>query len=133
MKNPFLTHPNLKEVHQTSDGTFFYTPNAAANHARGLEDKTVTTFTPDNFKPKAGKTVALEADKAEKEAAEKASSNNAGTEGSGENPPKIYTKEELEPKKRFELDAIAVALGFDSTELPNKNAVIAAIVEFQSK
>jgi hypothetical protein len=37
----FEQNPDLKEVFQTTDGEFFYTENAAKNHARSLEDKTV--------------------------------------------------------------------------------------------
>jgi nucleoside 2-deoxyribosyltransferase len=38
----FEQNPELQEVFQTSDGTSFYTENAAKNHARNLEDKKVS-------------------------------------------------------------------------------------------
>jgi hypothetical protein len=41
----FEQNPDLKEVFQTVDGELFYTDNAAKNHARTLEDKTVEHFT----------------------------------------------------------------------------------------
>lgn len=40
-ENTFKQHPNLKSYHETSDGTKFFTPSDAANHARTLTDKKV--------------------------------------------------------------------------------------------
>ena len=148
--NPFKTHPNLKEAHQTSDGQFFFTANAAANHARTLDNKAVkhvtresitkdnasteptppsgTTEAPEN--PVAGTTDAPEntEDKTPASEPEEGQTSNEGNAAKTS-----YTRDQLNPMKRFELDAIAVSLGFDPVELPNKNAVIDAILEFQSK
>ena len=41
-KDIFKNNPNLKEVFITSDETAFYERNPAENHAKTLEDKTVT-------------------------------------------------------------------------------------------
>lgn len=41
MKKVFENNPNLKEVWITSDGTPFYTENAAKNHGKTLKDSSV--------------------------------------------------------------------------------------------
>lgn len=41
MKETFKQYPDLKSYHETSDGSKFFTPTDAANHARSLTDKTV--------------------------------------------------------------------------------------------
>lgn len=38
----FEKNPHLKEYFKTSDGKSFYSENGATNHAKTLEDKTVT-------------------------------------------------------------------------------------------
>jgi hypothetical protein len=43
--DPFKMYPNLDVYYQTSDGTAFFTQNAAENHAKTLENKTVTKIT----------------------------------------------------------------------------------------
>lgn len=43
MDQIFKSNPNLKEYFRTSDGIAFFTDNAARNHARSLENKTITT------------------------------------------------------------------------------------------
>ena len=40
-KEIFKNNPNLQEAFVTSDGNPFYSKNAAENHAKTLEDKTV--------------------------------------------------------------------------------------------
>lgn len=148
--NPFKTHPNLKEAHQTSDGQFFFTANAAANHARTLENKAVKHVTRERFTEDNGSTQptppsgtggapknpvpGTTEDPENTESKTPASEPDGGqTSNVGNEAKTSYTREQLNPMKRFELDAIAVNVGFDPTELPNKNAVIDAILEFQSK
>lgn len=148
--NPFKTHPNLKEAHQTSDGQFFFTANAAANHARTLENKAVKHVTRENFTEDNGSTeptppsgtvdapenpVSETTDDPEKTEDNTPASEPEGgqTSNAGNEAKALYTREQLNPMKRIELDAIAVSLGFHPVELPNKNAVIDAILEFQSK
>lgn len=43
MNKVFKQHPNLKEYHETSDGTKFFNPHDAKNHAKSLKDNTVKT------------------------------------------------------------------------------------------
>jgi hypothetical protein len=43
MDQIFKSNPNLKEYFRTADGIAFFTDNAARNHARSLENKTITT------------------------------------------------------------------------------------------
>lgn len=40
-KDIFKTNPNLKEAYKTSDENYFYSKNAAQNHAKTLENKTI--------------------------------------------------------------------------------------------
>lgn len=148
--NPFKTHPNLKEAHQTSDGQLFFTANSAANHARTLENKSVKHVTRESFTEDNGSTEPTPPAKTseapenpvtgttedpentdDKTPASEPEGGQSSNEGSSDKA--TYTRDELNPMKRLELDAIAVSLGFDPTELPNKNAVIDAILEFQSK
>lgn len=42
MHKIFKEHTGLKECFETADGCVFYTENAARNHAKTLDDKTVT-------------------------------------------------------------------------------------------
>lgn len=42
MKNFFKNNPEANEVYTTADGNMFFTRNAAENHAKTLEDRTVT-------------------------------------------------------------------------------------------
>lgn len=58
MDQVFKENPNLKEYFKTSDGTPFYSQNAAQNHAKKLEDKTITPV----VRP-AGKVIDLGAEK----------------------------------------------------------------------
>lgn len=44
MENFFETNPHLKAYFQTSDGEAFYEEQDARNHAKSLEDKTITPF-----------------------------------------------------------------------------------------
>ncbi len=43
--NVFAAHPKLDVYYKTSDGAAFFTPNAAENHAKTLENKKVTKVT----------------------------------------------------------------------------------------
>lgn len=62
MNKVFQENPNLKEFYKTSDGTPFYSHNAAQNHAKTLEDKSI-----EKVERPAGKVVDMKGKKSLKE------------------------------------------------------------------